>query len=149
MHKSNSNLNGVTMNKKVLLEIEQILKECDKQLYLVSSENNVQAKIGILNIKQRVLECKVEIQNIIEEETNSVKNDLETSSNISLTKREIEVLKLLSKGLSNKELAYRLFISERTVQFHIKSLFEKLSATSRTEVVTKALTEGIITTKEL
>lgn len=58
--------------------------------------------------------------------------------------REHEVLTLAAEGLTNKEIAYRLGISERTVQFHINSIFNKTSTNSRTEVVALALKNGWI-----
>ncbi len=61
-----------------------------------------------------------------------------------MTPRELDVLHLLSKGLSNKEIAGKLFITERTVKFHISSILQKLNAESRTEAVTKAAHRGII-----
>ena len=56
--------------------------------------------------------------------------------------RELEVLGLAAQGLTNKEIAYRLGISERTVQFHINSIFNKTSTGSRTEAVALALRNG-------
>ena len=56
--------------------------------------------------------------------------------------REFEVLKLAAEGLTNKEIAYRLGISDRTVQFHINSIFNKTSTQSRTEAVAMALKNG-------
>ncbi|MCJ7548600.1 MAG: response regulator transcription factor [Anaerolineae bacterium] len=53
--------------------------------------------------------------------------------------REIQVLTLVSTGLTNKEIAYRLGISERTVQFHMNSIFNKTGTNSRTEAVTVAV----------
>ena len=58
--------------------------------------------------------------------------------------REHEVLTLAANGLTNKEIAYRLGISERTVQFHINSIFNKTTTNSRTEVVALALRNGWI-----
>ena len=58
--------------------------------------------------------------------------------------REFETLNLASEGLTNKEIAYRLGISERTVQFHINSIFHKTSTNSRTEAVALALKNGWI-----
>lgn len=58
--------------------------------------------------------------------------------------REHEVLTLAADGLTNKEIAYRLGISERTVQFHINSIFNKTTTSSRTEVVALALRNGWI-----
>ncbi|WP_180540537.1 response regulator transcription factor [Nevskia soli] len=61
-----------------------------------------------------------------------------------LTHREIEVLRMLSEGLANKEIAWRLKISEHTVKFHVSSLFQKLNASSRTEAVTMGVRQGLI-----
>ena len=58
--------------------------------------------------------------------------------------RELEVLELAAQGLTNKEIAYRLGISERTVQFHINSIFNKTTTSSRTEAVALALRNGWI-----
>jgi NarL family two-component system response regulator YdfI len=61
-----------------------------------------------------------------------------------LTPREHEVLVLLADGLRNREIATRLGISEHTVKFHLAAIFGKLAASSRTEVVRKALRLGLI-----
>jgi DNA-binding NarL/FixJ family response regulator len=60
-----------------------------------------------------------------------------------LTEREREILSELMTGRSNRDIAKRLFISERTVKFHITSIFGKLRAKNRTEAVLKAAQEGI------
>ncbi|OQA22899.1 MAG: Transcriptional regulatory protein DegU [Chloroflexi bacterium ADurb.Bin360] len=53
--------------------------------------------------------------------------------------REYQVLTLVAQGLTNREIAYRLGISDRTVQFHINMIFNKTGAQSRTEAVAMAL----------
>ena len=55
-----------------------------------------------------------------------------------LTPRELDVLTALAEGLTNKAIARRLTISLHTVKFHLESLFRKLGARTRTEVVAKA-----------
>ncbi len=61
-----------------------------------------------------------------------------------LSPREIEVLQLVASGMRNKEIAYRLSISEATVNAHIKRLFEKLAVSDRTQAVMTALRRGFI-----
>jgi DNA-binding NarL/FixJ family response regulator len=58
--------------------------------------------------------------------------------------RELEVLRLIAQGQTNKAIAARLDISDRTVQGHIASIFEKLSASSRTEAVMIGIRLGLI-----
>lgn len=66
-----------------------------------------------------------------------------------LTPRELELLSLIVAGLANKEIAYRLEISDRTVQFHIRSIFEKTGARSRTEAAVLALKNHLLDKKPL
>ena len=61
-----------------------------------------------------------------------------------LTPREMEVLRLLLKGLSNKEIADLLGFTENTAKFHVKSILGKLRARDRTEAATAALPRGIL-----
>ena len=61
------------------------------------------------------------------------------------TPREREVLTLVAQGLTNKEIAYRLGISDRTVQFHLNAVFNKTATSSRTEAAVLALQQGWIT----
>ncbi len=66
-----------------------------------------------------------------------------------LSAREREVLILASKGFSSKEVAARLFISERTVQTHLASIYDKLGAKNKTEALLLALKYGVVTLEEL
>ncbi|RRA49571.1 response regulator transcription factor [Acidipila sp. EB88] len=61
-----------------------------------------------------------------------------------LTAREIEILKILAEGLTNRQIGKRLSISENTVRNHVKSLLDKLEVADRTEAATIAIRRGII-----
>jgi DNA-binding NarL/FixJ family response regulator len=61
-----------------------------------------------------------------------------------LTPREMEVLRLMSAGLANKNIAARLEISEHTAKFHVASILAKLGAGSRTEAVSLGIRRGLL-----
>ena len=61
-----------------------------------------------------------------------------------LTGREIEVLRMVAKGMGNKEIASALSIAEVTVKLHVSHVLEKLNVKDRTEAATAALKRGII-----
>lgn len=63
---------------------------------------------------------------------------------LGITPRELEILERIAEGLSNREIATRLFVSENTVKTHSSRLFEKLGARRRTQVVQRAREEGLI-----
>ena len=74
----------------------------------------------------------------------SHQSDERASSVDPLTDREMEVLALLAQGKTNKEIAATLFISERTVKFHVGSILGKLGAGNSTEAVTIAAQRGLV-----
>jgi DNA-binding NarL/FixJ family response regulator len=67
-----------------------------------------------------------------------------TPAGDTLSDREIEVLRLMAGGESNKDIADHLSITQSTVKTHVTSIFQKLNVTTRTEAVTNALKKGII-----
>ncbi|TCK86780.1 LuxR family two component transcriptional regulator [Natranaerovirga hydrolytica] len=72
--------------------------------------------------------------------------DAHKRSNINneITKREIEVLKLITEGLLNKEIAYRLDISEKTVKNHVSNIFKKINVSDRTQAAVYAIKNNIV-----
>ena len=63
---------------------------------------------------------------------------------LGITKRELEILELIATGLSNREIAEKLFVSENTVKTHSSRLFDKLSAKRRTQAVQLGKEMGLI-----
>jgi two-component system NarL family response regulator len=61
-----------------------------------------------------------------------------------LTEREVQILKLLAEGKSNRAIGHALFITESTVKSHLKSLFIKLDVTSRAEAIALAARRGLV-----
>jgi len=66
-----------------------------------------------------------------------------------LSQREMEVLKLAARGLSNQDIAEELCLSMRTIQGHLGHIFNKLQVSSRTEAVIRALKEGWVTLDDI
>lgn len=67
-----------------------------------------------------------------------VEIDEERIQNLGISQRELEVLKLISTGLSNQEIGEQLFVSESTIKTHVSNLFVKLDVKRRTQAVTRA-----------
>lgn len=61
-----------------------------------------------------------------------------------LTEREIEVIRLIIDGLSNRQIAETLFISQNTVKYHLTNIYLKLGASRRSEAIRKAISSGIV-----
>jgi len=66
-----------------------------------------------------------------------------------LSDRELAVLKLAAKGMSNKDIADELFLTVRTVKAHLSNIFNKLNVASRTEAIVKGVREGWLTLEDL
>ena len=66
------------------------------------------------------------------------------NSQDSLTSREVEVLQLIGQGLSNQEMAKRLFLSEKTVKNHLTNIFRKINVSDRTQAVIYAIRNKIV-----
>jgi DNA-binding CsgD family transcriptional regulator len=68
----------------------------------------------------------------------------EDAQTVKLTKREVEVLTLVIEGKSSKEVADQLFVSKRTVDFHLANIYDKLNVTNRVQAFREATRRGLI-----
>lgn len=71
-------------------------------------------------------------------------SEISNDENEPLTHRQIEILKLMSQGYSNKQMADNLFLSETTIKAHLRSIFKKLKVANRTQAVLIGLKTGLI-----
>jgi DNA-binding CsgD family transcriptional regulator len=71
------------------------------------------------------------------------RNDTQLAQ-LGITPRELEILEAMAAGLSNREMAERLFVTENTIKTHTARLFDKLSARRRTQAVQRAKEAGLI-----
>lgn len=67
---------------------------------------------------------------------------------VKLTKREIEVLTLVIEGKSSKEVAELLYVSKRTVDFHLANIYEKLQVSNRVQAFRRATSLGLLPTEK-
>jgi DNA-binding NarL/FixJ family response regulator len=72
----------------------------------------------------------------------------EETSDEALSDRETGILHLMAEGLSNQEISRRISLSENTVKYHLKNIFQKLHAHNRTEAVTFAMRSGLLEEKD-
>ena len=77
-------------------------------------------------------------------EDNIDEEDIEEKEITELSEREHQVLELLAQGMSNKELAEELYISEKTVKNHVSNILNKLSVNDRTQAVILGLKKGLV-----
>ena len=109
-----------------------IIKDCDvsilkKAIYTIyDGDRYIQPEL------QEQLEKSIELKTNITDKLNE------------LTRREIEVLKLLAEGMFNKEIAVKLHISERTVKNHVSNLFKKIKVNDRTQAAVFAIKNSLI-----
>lgn len=114
-------VNGYLLKDSELAELKKAITA------VVNGENYIQPSlIPVLNAK------------MIDRDSDTVKIE-------SLTRRELEVLKNLSYGMYNKEIAEKLDISERTVKNHISNIFKKIEVTDRTQAAVFAIRNNLIT----
>ncbi len=154
------NEGGISLSKKILEEISNI-----SILIIVGQRANSISVIPL--IRMGIMGCisrNISLENLINTikfvqngqiilESKFLGKELEDkfngsqllkSGNWSLGNRESQVLSLVAVGMTNREIAYKLRISERTVQAHCGNIFRKMGVHSRTEATFHAMKEGLI-----
>jgi DNA-binding CsgD family transcriptional regulator len=113
---------------------------CDDDRVSFSIEDNGSSRALLRDTERRV----TQLDGTIERLANALHLRFRLTPPVDLTTRELEVLVLLAEGLANKEIAQRLQLSARTVNFHLDNIYSKLSVNSRTEAVVYALRNGLV-----
>lgn len=125
-------------------EVEYLMKAVDIGIdgYILKDSESAELKKAIFEIadgETYIQPSLVPYLNAKRIEKNEDKNKIEE-----LTKREVQVLKLLAVGMYNKEVAEKLKISERTVKNHVSSIFKKLEVSDRTQAAVFAIRNNLI-----
>lgn len=126
-------------------EVEYLLKAVDIGVngYLLKDSESAELKKAILAVvsgEDYIQPSLIPVLNskMIDRNKDNVKIE-------SLTRREMDVLKLLAVGMYNKEVAEQLDISERTVKNHVSNIFKKINVTDRTQAAVFAIRNNLIT----
>lgn len=125
-------------------EVEYLIKAVDIGIdgYLLkdSDSNELKRAINSVNNGEKFIQPSlIPILN-----SKLIARDLDKEKLEKLSNREIEVLKLVSVGMFNKEIGKRLDISERTVKNHMSNIFKKIECTDRTQAAVFAIRNGLV-----
>lgn len=136
-------------NVKVLIltihnEIEYLLRAVDIGVdgYVLKDSDSAVLKKAIFTIEGGDKFIQPELTPMLRERLDEKSSKARIDD--SLTKREIEVLELLAEGLFNKEIAYTLNISEKTVKNHVSNIFKKINVSDRTQAAVYAIKHNIV-----
>ena len=121
------------------LELRLIIFDHAFEIYVGS----IAAIFTALGIWLALKLAKPKVETIVVEKEIFVRSDTflkneQALNNLNLSKRELEVLQLMAEGLSNTEIADRLYVSLSTVKTHSRNLFDKLGVARRTQAIDKA-----------
>lgn len=125
-------------------EIEYLIKAIDIGVdgYLLKDAGSAELKKAVLSIYQGEKYIQPELTPLLNQKLVEKESDLDKLH--SLTKREVQILKLIAEGLFNKEIGDRLDISERTVKNHVFNLFKKIGAADRTQAAVFAIRNNVV-----
>jgi len=141
-------LGGVLIAGLKLIEYRFLVVEHSIEIYgglvaLVFAMLGIWLGLKLTKTKQTVVVREVSVQVAVRASEPFVV-DQARRERLGITPRELEILELIAAGLSNREIAEKLFVSENTVKTHSSRLFDKLSARRRTQAVQIAKDAGLI-----
>ena len=126
-------------------EVEYLSKavEIGVNGYVLKDSESSVLKKAIMDVNNGEIYIQPSIAPLLVEMNNNKNESGDDPSNI-LSSREFEVLKLVSEGLFNKEIAYKLSISEKTVKNHVSNIFKKIGVSDRTQAAVYAIKNNLV-----
>ncbi|MDZ7671635.1 MAG: response regulator transcription factor [Halanaerobiales bacterium] len=146
-------INMLNLNERELIKIIAKIKRKRKNILIFLLDNNkVNLDVSINNNIDQIISVSKDYNYFYKSIKKYINSDTleqvqEESKNYrfhNLTERELDVMKQISKGKSNREIAKTLIITERTVKNHVSNILKKLSANDRTQALIKCIKKGIV-----
>ncbi|MEO6210265.1 MAG: response regulator transcription factor [Gemmatimonadaceae bacterium] len=140
---------GVLIAALNLVEYQYLVVEHSVEIYggliaAVFSATGIWLGLRVTRAKETIVVREVEVREVqVPAPSTFVRNDARLES-LGVTPRELEILELIASGLSNREIAEKVFVSENTVKTHSSRLFDKLGARRRTQAVQLGKEAGLI-----
>jgi ATP/maltotriose-dependent transcriptional regulator MalT len=137
-------LGGVTVVALKLIEYQYLVVEHSVEIYgaliaVVFAATGIWLGLKLTRSHETIVVREVEVH----APPTFVRNDSRLAT-LGVTPRELEILELIASGLSNREIAEKIFVSENTVKTHSSRLFDKLGARRRTQAVQIGKEQGLI-----
>ena len=135
-------------NKVIMLtihkDIEYLIKALDIGCdgYVLKDSNSATLKKAIMSVYDNDGYVEPSLTPLLN--SSLAKRDMPPGELHNITKRELEILKLIASGMLNKEIASQLNISERTVKNHVSNIFRKISVSDRTQAAVFAIKNKIV-----
>lgn len=135
-------------NKVIMLtihkDIEYLIKALDIGCdgYVLKDSNSATLKKAIMSVYDNDGYVEPSLTPLLN--SSLAKRDMQPGELHNITKRELEILKLIASGMLNKEIASQLNISERTVKNHVSNIFRKISVSDRTQAAVFAIKNKIV-----
>ncbi len=125
-------------------EIEYLLRAVDIGVngYVLKDSESSLLKKAIFEVANGDIFIQPSLTPLLRQSLLKTNNEMKDEN--ALTKREIQVLKLLAEGMYNREIGEKLFISEKTVKNHVSSIFKKIGVTDRTQAAVYAIKNNIV-----
>lgn len=145
-------LGGVLIAALKLVEYRYLVIEHSVEIYggivaLIFASLGIWLGLKLTRPRERIIEREVPVPvevRVPVPVAEPFRRDEARFEQLGITPRELEILETIAAGLSTREVAERLFVSENTVKTHTARLFDKLSARRRTQAVQRAKEEGLI-----
>ena len=144
-------LREINQEQKVLMltihnEVEYLLRalEIGANGYVLKDSDSGILRKAIFSIYNNESYIDAPLVPVMKERQNDKEQKERSKQQELLTKRELEVLKLIAEGLFNKEIAYQLSISEKTVKNHVSNIFKKIGVSDRTQAAVYAIKNNVV-----